>query len=80
MEKDLIEKKKKMAGGYLQKLHGIVFLRAVATARVAPPPLRAVPVQPRPSRARIRWPRSFSPLSCDFPSLARSNSSAKTKP
>ena len=79
-EKDLKEKKQKVAGGSEQKLPSHPLPRAVATARVAPPPVHAVPVQPRPSPARIRWPRSSSPLSCAFPSLARSASPARRNP
>ena len=39
MEKDPNKTKEKQPGACLKNLHGIVFLRAVATARVAPPPI-----------------------------------------
>ena len=69
-----------MAGGSEQKFQSRPLPRAVATARVAPPPRVCSSVRPEPNRARIRWPRRSSPLSCAFPSLARSASPARRNP
>ena len=79
-KKDLNEKKQKMAGGSEQKLPSRPLPRAVATARVAPPPRARSSVHPEPNRARIRWPRRSSPLSCASPSLARSASTTSRNP
>ena len=80
MEKDRKEKKNKMAGGSEQKRPGRPLPRAVATARVAPPPRARRSVQPEPSRARIRSPRALSRSSLGFPSLSRSVSPASANP
>ena len=79
-EKDLNEKKKKMAGGYLEKVPGRPLPRAVATARVAPPPAHAVSVHPEPNRAGIRLPRTSSPRALTSRSRSRSASPANRNP
>ena len=77
MEKDRKEKKKKMVGGSEQKRPSRPLPRAVATARVAPPPRARSSVHPEPARARIRSPRVSSHCARAFPSLPRSASPAK---
>ena len=64
----------------MQNLHGVVFLRAVATEPVAPPPPDADAVHPEPPRARIRSPGISSLLSPHFPSRSRAVEPANPNP
>ena len=62
-----MRKPTKLAGGSEQKRPSHPLPRVVATAAVAPPPAQAVPDQPRPSPARIRWPDAPLPSPAFFP-------------
>ena len=69
-----------MAGGSEQKLPSHPLPRAVATARVAPPPAHAVSVHPGRCCARIRSRTSPSTSAPGFPPLARSELPTKRNP
>ena len=69
-----------MAGGSEQKLPSHPLPRAVATARVAPPPAHAVSVHPGRCCARIRSRTSPSTCAPGFPPLARSELPTRRNP